>query len=63
MPKGSPPTYPIQKAPEPGETQANTRTSAVNEMAVTIGNLQAPPPKSTNGRETKKDPLLGPKTH
>ena len=63
MPKGSPPTYPIQKTPEPGEAQANTRASAVNEKAVTIGNLQAPPPKSTNGGETKKDSLLRPKTH
>ena len=46
--------------PELGEAQANTRVNAVNEKAVTIGNLQAPPPKSTNGGETKMDSFFKP---
>ena len=63
MPKGSPPTYLTQRMPDPGDTQANARSSAANEKAVTLGSLQAPPPKSTNGGETKKHSLLRPKTH
>ena len=59
MPKGPPTTYMAQRTPDQGETQANASSSAANEKAVTIGNLQAPPPKSTKDRDTKKIHLSG----